>query len=327
MSYNFILNNIDEFSYANEKSKSKIELPKDLGYMNFAKENISDEIYIMKNDIFAKEDFNMFAQSSNKDLIIKISLQSDGKYDDYILNKNENLKTNNIQIAYTNNSKGVFTMKKNTLNKGLAIGIKESFLEKNLFNNLQDKKRKEIETNYNKNIPTILKSTLANPRMIFLANEIYNCPYNGVLQDIYLQSKVYEIIYNEFLSLVDNTKKTDKKNEIKLTKEDIEALHKAKEIILTNKKSFGIIELSRKVAINENKLKYGFKHIFNTTPGNIMLEAKMYEAKKLLEESELNITEISQKIGYKYIQSFTVAFTKYFGTNPKVIMKNRKYYY
>jgi len=328
VSYNFVLNNTDEFSYANEKKQSKFNLPKNLGFMSFSKEHISNEVYIMKNDVFSKEDFNMYAQSCNKDLLIKIYLQGDTVYDDYILNKDESIKKNNISILYTNDSKGVFSMKKGTLNQGIAIGIKESFLEKNLFNNLTDLKRKEIELNYSKNIPTILKSTIANPRTIFLAKEIYNSSYDGVLQDIYLKSKVFEIIYNEFLSLVDNIKRVDNKNKIKLSQEDIEAIYYAKKILSTHiENPLNIKELAKQVALNEFKLKYGFSKFFNQTPYNLSLEFRLLGAKKLLETSEYNINEISSKIGYKYVQSFSKAFYKKFGVRPKDIMKKREYYY
>ena len=112
-----------------------------------------------------------------------------------------------------------------------------------------------------------------------------------------------------------------------LTKDDIEALHAIKSLIMQDKRNFSINELSKKTAMNQTKLKYGFKELFNTTPGNMMLEARMYEAKRLLEKSECSVTEIAQITGYKYIQNFSNAFMKFFGTNPKEVMKSRKYYY
>lgn len=327
MSYQFRIKDIEECYISSDKKSSRLLLPKNLGYIDSSKEDISEDIYLMKNEIYTKEDLKMFTESKSKDWLIKITLTGDIKYNDHILKKDKPLSSNNLSISYIKESKGAFDIPKESLTKGLAIGIKESYLKRNLLRNLGDRKRKEIEKNYNENIPIILKSSLANPRTIFLANEIYHSPFNGTLQDIYLQSKAYEIIYNEFLNLITPVDKIQKSNKMKLDKNDIEALHRAKDIILKDKTSISLSELAKKVALNENKLKYGFKKIFKTTPGSIILEAKMYEAKKLLETSELNITEISEQIGYKYVQSFTVAFTRFFGINPKELMKNRKYYY
>jgi len=317
MSFQFRLNDVDECYISSDKKSSRLILPNNLGYIDSSKEDISEDIYLMKNEICANEDFKMFTESKNKDLFIKINLMN-----------NKKQSAHNLSISYIKESKNTFNIKKDMLTeKGLAVGIKKNYFEKNLFNNLEDEKRKEIEKNYEEKISDVIISSLANPRTLFLANEIYHSPYEGVLQNIYLQSKVYEIIYNEFFNLITPVDKIQKSNKMKLDKNDIEALHRAKEIILKDKTSISLSELSKKVAINENKLKYGFKQIFKTTPGSIILETKMHEAKNLLETSELNITEISEQIGYKYVQSFTVAFTKFFGIRPKELMKSRKYYY
>ena len=71
------------------------------------------------------------------------------------------------------------------------------------------------------------------------------------------------------------------------------------------------------VAINELKLKIGFHKYFNTTPYNLLIEYRLQEAKRLLIASELNINEISKKVGYKYAQNFTKAFGDRFGMPPK----------
>jgi len=317
MSYSFKLNDVNERYISDDKKSSRLILPEGLGYIDSSEKSICEDIYIMKNGIYPNENFQMFAESKSKDLVIKINLTKD-----------KTQISKNLSISYTKKTKNTFNISKTpSIKKGLAIGIKANFFEKNLFNKLKDNQRKKIEKNYEENINNIIQLSEANPRTIFLAQEIYHSPYEGVLQDIYLQSKVYEIIYNEFSNLINPTKEYTKKSKIKLDKKDIEALHRAKEIILKDKTSISLSKLAKQVALNENKLKYGFKQIFQTTPGNIILETRMYEAKKLLETSELNISEISEQIGYKYVQSFTVAFTRFFGINPKELMKSRKYYY
>ena len=163
-------------------------------------------------------------------------------------------------------------------------------------------------------------------KLAFLAKEIYNSPFKGELNSLYLQGKVYELLHNEFANLI-SEKEEISSSTMKFSNADIQALHKAKKIMQTSQNKISIIQLSRKVALNEHKLKYGFKKLFNTTPYSLMLERRMYEAKELLESSDLNVSEVADKVGYKYIQSFSMAFTKFFGQSPKDLMKSRKYYY
>jgi len=88
-----------------------------------------------------------------------------------------------------------------------------------------------------------------------------------------------------------------------------------------------IKKLARMVALNNSKLKKGFHKYFNDTPYNILLEYRLQEAKRLLQNSYLNVNEISEKVGYKYTANFSNAFYKRFGIRPKDIMKKREYYY
>lgn len=325
MSYSLKLNDISESSISSDKKSSHFILPNNLGYMNSTEEVISNHICLFKENTTLYKDLELVSNTSFDSSIIMLVTFQDRflSYDSTTKSEISHLE-NGIVIEYKNKLNKSFMMKKNTQNKNVGIVIKKSFLENNLFSHLRDKQRLEIEKNEKKGITTLFKSSLANAKTLSLAKEIYNSPFDGMLNNIYLQSRVYEIIHNEFLSLINEK---DNKQKIILSQKDIEALHKAKKLILENKRNFSLDELSKKTALNQTKLKYGFKQLFNTTPGNIMLEAKMYEAKKLLETSEYNVTEIAQITGYKYIQSFTRAFIKFFGIPPSEIMKNRKYYY
>jgi len=325
VSYSFKLNDIDGYYIFSDKKSSRFILPNNLGYIDSSKEDISDEIYLFKEDIQSYSDLKIITDHKcDNSMYMTVALQDASISYDYTTSKEVNHLENGVVIEYKNKLNKSFTMTKNTQTKGIGLIITNSFLENNLFSHLRDKQRLEIEKNEKKGITTLFKSSLANAKTLSLAKEIYNSPFDGMLNNIYLQSRVYEIIHNEFLSLINEK---DNKQKIILSQKDIESLHKAKKLILENKRNFSLDELSKKTALNQTKLKYGFKQLFNTTPGNIMLEAKMYEAKKLLETSEYNVSEIAQITGYKYIQSFTRAFIKFFGIAPKELMKNRKYYY
>jgi len=327
MSYNFNLENIDEFFYSTKDKQNKVRFPNNLGYLINEKEVISQDISVFKENLFSSCDISMATQSQANCFLINIGLQGDILGYDQSTKEHRNYYNKNTNIDYLNEVKGVVSIKKNTNSKRVGIVIKGDFLQKHFFSHLEDKQRALIEENYKQNIPINLKNKLSSQKVLFLANEIYNSPFSGELESIYLQSKVYEIIYNEFSSLIQNKKTKNISKKTKYSKEDIQALHKAKDILIANKQYLTISQLAKKVALNEYKLKHGFKYLFNTTPGSIILESKMYEAKELLKTSELNVSEIANKVGYKYVQNFTYAFKKFFKESPSDILKSRKHYY
>lgn len=168
-----------------------------------------------------------------------------------------------------------------------------------------------------------IKSKATNLAVETLLKDIYNCQYNDKLSEMYICSKVLEIIYMEFFSLQEKSLL-----KVKIDEQDMEALHKAKKILIASYDNPpNIISLAKMVSMNDYKLKYGFKAIFNTTPYQFVLDYRLKKAKILLEKGDMNVSEIAKISGYKHIQSFSIAFLKHFGILPKSINKNKKYYY
>jgi len=324
MSYELSMNNIDHIIYDPKQESFLLKLPKKLGYLKTRKEVISKDLCLMKTSIKTFEDLDIQSCTLPKSLVLRITL--DGMMDFKEHSHNQKYYKNSIHIDYAKKIQGVFTIPKNKNYKSIMILMKGEFLKKFLLNNLKDEQQMEIQRNYDNNLISNLRASISNSKTAFLAKEIYNSPFKGELNSLYLQGKVYELLHNEFANLITEQKEVSSST-MKFSNADIQALHKAKKIMQTSQNKISIIELSRKVALNEHKLKYGFKKLFNTTPHSLMLERRMYEAKELLESSDLNVSEVADKVGYKYIQSFSMAFTKFFGQSPKDLMKSRKYYY
>lgn len=316
MSYNFTMQDMNEFSsYTNTMKNYLIKFPKNLGFIKSNKELITQDISLFKTQTEVKENIFVQANSNTKNLIINIVLDGEILYRDNILNKNEFYKKHNCYLKYVNSYDTTMILNKNS-SKIINIIIKDEFLEKSF---------KDIfNLSSFDNLPSItLKNQLS--KNIHLANELYNSPFEGELQNIYLQSKVLELIYNEFSEMLNFKEQENKK--VKLNQDDIEALHKVRNLILLENDFSDLMSLSKKVRLNEFKLKYGFKQLFNTTIGQMILEQKMLYAKQLLETSEFSISEISSFVGYKHQQNFSTAFMQFFGIRPKDIMVRREYYY
>lgn len=175
---------------------------------------------------------------------------------------------------------------------------------------------------------TIFKNNPTNIKTQICATEIFNSPFTGALDKMYKESKVLEILCYEFSDIIDMNNNIVSTKKVIFDDFDIEALVQAKDILLNNiTNPPSMKELSRLVRLNEFKLKTGFKEKYNISPYKLLAQHRMHTAKQLLETGDMNVAEISEFVGYKYQNSFAIAFREFFGVRPKDLMKSRKYYY
>ena len=83
-----------------------------------------------------------------------------------------------------------------------------------------------------------------------------------------------------------------------------------------------IEELSRQYLINPTTLKNAFKSVYGTSIAAHIKEHRMRQAARMLIESNMNIAEIAQAVGYDSQSKFTAAFKTYFKILPKEYRKN-----
>ncbi|MFD2556804.1 helix-turn-helix domain-containing protein [Sphingobacterium tabacisoli] len=154
-----------------------------------------------------------------------------------------------------------------------------------------------------------------NPKIWFASQEINNCRYEGLMRNIYMESKVLEILAFCF-------EEPKGFKDVKLSNRDIDCVRHAEKIISDHiDRPFTIEVLAKKVGINQTKLKIGFKNLFGTTVFGYLQELRMNRAKEYIHESELSIDEISQQCGYINVSSFSAAFKKYFGHSPSTLRR------
>lgn len=177
--------------------------------------------------------------------------------------------------------------------------------------------------NFLNSIQKDISSTIANgevkisAKIFGVMQDIKNCFYKGLTRKIYMESKIYELIALTHYSL-DNNKKT-----VNLAGNDIEKIKYAAQLIRENiDHPFTIIELARKVGVNQTKLKEGFKAVFGDTVFGYLQEIRMTKARHYLSDTTLSIQEISHLSGYQNVSNFSIAFKRIFGYPPtKLRMK------
>lgn len=305
-------NNESEMIFPSEKVEGKI-----------IDKKINDSIYFLKSNIVLKDDIIALSKTKVDGIMMDFNLIGDVNYQSKVSNYGFSTSNNRTDIELVKEEETESKAKKGNINK-ITLVLKKDFLSKVLPKNKRsDKVFDSLEKNY---CHELLISKATDYHVEKILNELYSSSlYKGKLGEIYLESKILELIYLELNSLFNP--KESFSNNIKFDERDMQALEEAKSIINSLTFDCTISNLSKKVALNEFKLKYGFKKFFNTSPGALVLQIKMQEAKKLLESSDYNISEVSKRVGYKHQQSFSTAFFKHFGVRPKDIMKRRKYYY
>lgn len=109
-----------------------------------------------------------------------------------------------------------------------------------------------------------------------------------------------------------------------LSASDIERIERARNLLCEQlDQPLTLDYLATAVGINEQKLKEGFRYLFDSTPARLLLELRMRKAFTLLEAGQ-QVAQAAWQVGYKYPNNFTVAFTRYFGRTPKSIFGKKR---
>lgn len=74
--------------------------------------------------------------------------------------------------------------------------------------------------------------------------------------------------------------------------------------------------LSKKVGINSNQLKTGFKHLFEITIRQFVIDLRLKRARQLVLNTRLPLSEICQNIGYTNHGHFSNLYKEKFGLSP-----------
>src|SRR5262245_57497872 len=78
-----------------------------------------------------------------------------------------------------------------------------------------------------------------------------------------------------------------------------------------------IDDLSREVALSPHYLIRAFRHIYNQTPHQYLIEQRIARAKHLLRSTDLSITDICAEVGFESLGSFSTLFSRLAGISPR----------
>lgn len=153
------------------------------------------------------------------------------------------------------------------------------------------------------------------PLMQAVLHQIMHCPYHGLTRQLYLEGKAYELIACKLEQSLSSNKGFQKT--FALRPDDIERVHHAREIICRDLESPPrLLELARMVGLPHPKLNFCFRELYGTTIFEYLRELRLNQAKSLLDEGRMNVTEVAYSVGYSSLSHFARSFKRYHGITP-----------
>ncbi|WP_267739497.1 helix-turn-helix domain-containing protein [Myroides injenensis] len=210
----------------------------------------------------------------------------------------------------------------NNATKYLELIFKSTFIDSLIeeYHVLEDILINQNITHSQKIFETNLK---INYEINYILMQMMNNNRTPQFQRSYLKNKAQELLLLQLeqylqLNTIDKILGTEKINQEKIihVKEIIEKEHKT---------NHTLSDLSKRVGINEFKLKKEFKKLFNKTVFGYLFEVRMEYAANLLLNTCTPIKEIAQYCGYEYSQHFTTAFKRLYNITPAEYRKKKKF--
>lgn len=158
------------------------------------------------------------------------------------------------------------------------------------------------------------------PAMQLALQQMLDCPYQGMIKQMYLESKSVEILalWLEQACAGDSSPPKSTTSRAK----DLDRIYQAKEILLQQLDNPpSLLALARQVGLNDCSLKRGFKQVYGTTVFGYLHQHRMEQARSLLLDQRWSVTEVARKVGYKNLCAFSTAFRKSFGVSPKAMQR------
>lgn len=198
-------------------------------------------------------------------------------------------------------------------------GYKRTFFElivsPSFFSNFQDDQNpffRRFEQHNQYHGINLAFTAQATPAMFRTITEMRDTPYTGNMNRLFIESKATELLLLQIAHFDSQTLKA-----VELSSSHIERLTFIKEHIDQHfARDLSISALARYAGINQTKLKSGFRQLFHHTIFAYITELRLAEAKRLLSEEKLYVSEAAYRVGYKYPHHFAALFKKKFGMSP-----------
>jgi AraC-like DNA-binding protein len=87
--------------------------------------------------------------------------------------------------------------------------------------------------------------------------------------------------------------------------------------------NFGIEQICDIMAMSRAQIYRKFKALTNRSVNDYLISFRLHMARKLLHESDLNVTQVAYQVGFKNLSHFSNRFHEEHGINPGAVKQNR----
>lgn len=151
-------------------------------------------------------------------------------------------------------------------------------------------------------------------RIALLIEELLDSDHENIMKSVFVEGKTQEIIANTIQTYLD----TKAGKGFYLNGEYLKRLEEAERIIQNDfAKIPSISAIAKSIGLNQNKLQEGFKHLHKMSVHSYIRKLKIAKARDLLESTNFNITEVSERIGINSKSYFSKLFKEFYGVSPK----------
>lgn len=167
----------------------------------------------------------------------------------------------------------------------------------------------------------LLANFSLSPVTRMIASQIRNCTLTGPCRRLYLEAKALELLSGALQQMGERCAE----NSLSLCRRDVELIHEARHMLLQDIETPpSIRNLALMTGINECKLKKGFKKIFGKTIYQTLRDHRMQFARKIIEDTNMNIGMVASIVGYTNMSHFIRAFRDHFGVTPGSLLRHMK---
>jgi AraC-like DNA-binding protein len=151
---------------------------------------------------------------------------------------------------------------------------------------------------------------------------LLDCPYDGLMKELYIENKAIELIVHKLAQIV--SPRSLKTGSSKFDSREFDRLELARDILCRDlEKPPKLFDLVAAVGLDHCRLNQGFRKLYGTTVFGYLKHTRLTEAKRLLEQDGMNVTEAALSVGYSSISSFSNAFLEYYGMRPIACFKKK----
>lgn len=167
------------------------------------------------------------------------------------------------------------------------------------------------------------RTGIITSQMQVALQQIWQCPFEGSIKRMYLESKVLELMA---LQLQQGIESEDFPQPVEGLKPDVrDRIYQARSI-LEHQLDYPPSELTlaELVGLSHYQLKQGFRKVFGVSVFQYLHRYRMERARLLLCEERLLVSAVASAVGYSHFGQFSAAFKRRFGITPSQCLKGKK---